>query len=685
MSSSGLKSRARPVCAFPAQGQSVQTAAQCPVPPLPRKKNRAIAKTLQRAAGLVRQGSFEEATALYETILASQQAHYVALFQLGLLRHGQGRTGEALRHFTAAVKVNPADAAAWSNLAALCIASMLPEDALAHSGKALALKPEYPEALHTRGDALRLLRRSAEAVLCYDKALAVRPGYAEALNNRAIALRDLGRFEEALASCDEAIALTPEAAVPRNSRAALLQDLDRHSEALASCSEALALSPDYFEALSNQGTSFRALKRPEEALVSFARALAIKPDSPEILNNRGLALADLNRAEEGLASIARAVTLKPGYAEAHANMSVLFCELGRFGEANRAIRQAIALEPRRGMFYYTFAECCQLVPGDSLIAAMLELAEDMASLDAKEQAYLHFALAKVLANGNPDRSCQHILAGNALKRSQVVYREAAALGVLERTQALFTRELMRSKAGQGDPSRVPVFIIGMPRSGSTLVEQIAASHPAASGVGEAGIFASTAVEIWGPELTGQIPPETLRRAGAACAARLKALAPTAERVIDKTLENFRLAGLIHLALPNARILHIRRDPLDTCFSCFSKSFADGLHYTYDLGELGRYYRAYEALMAHWREVLPEGVMLEVRYEELVADIEGQTRRILAHCGLDWDARCLEFYKTERQVRTASKVQVRQPLYRNSVGHGRLFEAQLGPLLDALKG
>jgi tetratricopeptide (TPR) repeat protein len=695
MSSIGLKSGASPSArTHPAQEQTVQTAARHPAPPLPRKKkNRASTRALESAAGLERQGSLEEAAALYGTILASQPDHYEALFRLGLLRYRQGRTGDALQHFTVAVKINPADAVASANLAAICIASMLPEDALVHAGRALALKPDYPEALHTRGDALRLLQRSAEALLCYDKALALRPGYAEALNNRAIALRDLGRFEEALASCDEAIALTPDAAVPRNSRAALLQDLDRHGEALASCGEALALSPDYFEALSNQGTSLRALKRSEEALVSYARALAIKPDSPEILNNRGLALADLNRAEEGLASIARAVTLKPGYAEAHANMAVLFCELGRFGEANRAIRQAIALEPRRGMFYYTFAECCQLVPGDPLISAMLELAEDMASLDAKEQAYLHFALAKVLANGDPDRSCQHILAGNALKRKQMVYREAASLGVLEHTRALFTRELMRSKAGQGDPSRVPVFIIGMPRSGSTLVEQIIASHPAAFGAGEACIFDRAAVGIWGPSLTGQLlpgavrslSPEALRQIGASCIARMKALAPAAERVADKTLENFRLAGLIHLALPNARFVHTRRDPLDTCFSCFSKLFADGLHYTYDLGELGRYYRAYEALMAYWREELPTSVMLEVQYEELVADIEGQARRILDFCGLDWDARCLEFHKAQRQVRTASKVQVRQPLYRSSVGRGRLFEAQLEPLIEALKG
>ena len=570
---------------------------------------------------------------------------------------------------------------------------MLPEEALAHCDRALALEPDYPEALSTRGDALRMLMRAGEALICYDKALALRPGYVEALHNRAIALRDLGRLEEALASCDRAITLEPSIAVLHNSRAVLLYDLDRPAEALLSCDKALALSPDYVETLANRGNVLKALQRPEEALICHARALAIEPDNPEVSNNRGLVLADLNRAEEGLASIARALSLRPGYADAHANMAVVLSELGRFDEAASAIRRAIALKPRHAAFYYTLTESCPLASAEPLIGAMLELARDLCSLDAKEQVFLHFALAKAFADCDPERSFQHLFAGNALKRKLLPYNEAATLSGMERTRTLFTEGLMRSKAGLGDPSCTPVFIIGMPRSGSTLVEQILASHPEVFGAGEGNIFDKAMPEICGPGLAGlrfseAIPSLSgghLRQIGADYVARVTALAPPVQRIIDKTLENFRVAGLIHLALPNARIIHTRRDPLDTCFSCFSKLFVEGLPYTYDLGELGRYYRAYEALMAHWREVLPEGAMLEVQYEELAGDLEGQARRMIAYCGLEWDARCLEFHKTERQVRTASKIQVRQPLYKSSIGRGRLFEAQLASLLEALRG
>ena len=177
--------------------------------------------------------------------------------------------------------------------------------------------------------------------------------------------------------------------------------------------------------------------------------------------------------------------------------------------------------------------------------------------------------------------------------------------------------------------------------------------------------------------------EQFRQLGASYLQRIRATAPAASRIVNKMPENFRFAGMIALALPNARILHVRRDPVDTCFSCFSTLFSESQPYTYDLAELGRYYRAYEALMDVWRRVLPQGMVIEVQYEDVVADLEGQARRILGHCGLEWDARCLEFHRNARSVRTASLAQVRRPLYKSSVGRWRPYQPFLGPLLAAL--
>jgi hypothetical protein len=323
---------------------------------------------------------------------------------------------------------------------------------------------------------------------------------------------------------------------------------------------------------------------------------------------------------------------------------------------------------------------------------MQELAKDVGSLDWQEQIPLHFAMAKMLSDNNDyKRSFDHLLDGNALKRNHTTYDEAATLGAMDNLRAVFTRKLMHANKDIGEPSRVPVFVLGMPRSGSTLVEQLLSSHPDVFGAGEIPDFVNAAVEVGGPNLEALHFSEDasgtfgkqLRQIGASYLERIGRAAPKATRIINKMPDNFRLVGLIHLALPNARIIHTCRDPVDTCLSCFSTLFAGNLPFTYDLEELGRYYRSYDALMAHWRDVLPPNVMLDIQYEDLVDDYEGQARHIVAHCGLDWDERCLNFHQTERPVRTASAVQVRQAIYKTSVGRWHQYESSLAPLLSTL--
>jgi hypothetical protein len=253
----------------------------------------------------------------------------------------------------------------------------------------------------------------------------------------------------------------------------------------------------------------------------------------------------------------------------------------------------------------------------------------------------------------------------------------------------FSAALLRDKVGGGDPSSLPVFIVGMPRSGTTLIEQILASHSKVFGAGESQEFGHAVVALSKPgpafpELAFNLTADALRSLGLGYVTALTAAGSGAERIVDKMPSNFLYAGLIHLALPNARIIHARRDPIDTCWSCFSLLFAGNQPHTYDLGELGRYYRAYAALMAHWRCVLPPGVMLEVRYEDLVDDLENNARAILAHCGLDWEEACLNFHETRRPVQTASSLQVRQPIYRGSVGRASAYRHLLQELVEALK-
>jgi hypothetical protein len=271
------------------------------------------------------------------------------------------------------------------------------------------------------------------------------------------------------------------------------------------------------------------------------------------------------------------------------------------------------------------------------------------------------------------------------------YDEAETIRAIDRLGAAFSPAIMDAYRGRGDPSALPIFIVGMPRSGSTLVEQILASHPQVAAGGERKDFAqamsSVRLDVSSPSFANDIRAltgEDLRRLASTYLARLdRAIGAraTATRVTDKMPMNFFAAPLIHLALPNARIIHTCRDPVDTCLSCFSTPFEQP--FAYELGELGRYYRAYGRLMDRWRELLPGDVMLDVRYEDVVDDLERQARRILAHCGLPWDDACLDFHLTKRAVKTASVNQVRKAIYRDSVGRWRPDDAVLAPLLAGL--
>ncbi len=428
----------------------------------------------------------------------------------------------------------------------------------------------------------------------------------------------------------------------------------------------------------------------DEAAYWFRRACAVRPDLPAALEGTGSALLALGQPEEALKIFEHMENLDPKSDAAFHGAGQALSQLGRLTEARQAFERAVLLAPDFAGHHYELAGIGRFGESDPRLAGLKFLAKKIASLPEEEQVELHFALAKADDDrGRWDEAFSHFQAGNALKRRRIAYDEAMFLGILRDLAAAFPREVVDARRGAGDPSEVPVFVVGMPRSGTSLIEQIIASHPDAAGIGESMYLH----RLLGQNLAGAdfpahfsaVPNEALRRLGSLYVSRLKAMAPGAKRVVDKLPANFMLCGLIHLALPKARIVHAMRDPLDTCFSCYANLFSQHIDYSYDLGELGRYYRAYAALMAHWRRVLPAGVMLDVSYENLVENFEAEARRLVAFCGLGWDARCLDFYKTKRVVHTLSAAQVRRPIYRTAVGRAAPYRPWLGPLIAALAG
>ncbi len=458
---------------------------------------------------------------------------------------------------------------------------------------------------------------------------------------------------------------------------------ERYDEAAGYLETASKLAPQDAAIRTDLAVALLRAGRFEEALANFRKVMLARPDDRTSLAGVGSALNILGRPEEAGAAYQRLIALDERNAAAHFGLFEALLQRRQTEEAKKSLARALALEPRRAAYHRASADLSAFTRDDARLLALQKLSQEEAGLPDDQKVELHFALAKAYDDlKRYGDAFEHLAKGNAIKRHHVQYDEAAVAGAMDDIAAAFSREVVQKREGEGFDSDLPIFIVGMPRSGSTLVEQILASHPDVFGAGEL----LTVNELIAGGLAGEYPVRTgrLRKFGEVYTKRLRALSPTAKRVIDKLPANFRHLGLIHLALPGARIIHVHREPADTCFSCYSKLFLNGLNFTYDLGELGRYYKMYEKLMMHWREALPSGVMLDVRYETLTGDLEGEARRIVAFCGLDWDERCLRFYENPRTVRTLSQTQVRQPLFTSSIGRWRNYETWLGPLLDALR-
>lgn len=560
-------------------------------------------------------------------------------------------------------------------------------------------KEREAASLFGRASAFQRDGRLGEAIEAYERVLELDEDLAEAHNNLGVALQALGRWEQALAHYDRAIELSPSSANAYDNRGSAMQQQGAYLEAIAFHERAIALDPNLPQAYHNLGNALLKLRRPQEAKAALLRALDLEPDFKEALNALGAAQQAMGAYDEAIAAYRKAVAVAPDYAEAYCNLGNALKESGELEQARTAYQRAADLEPRSGRFHRLLVETGVGRVEEAHLREMTALAREIDALTLDDRIQLHFALAKAYDGfGDYERAFENLREANALARSVIRYDEAKTLRAFETFPKMFTKGLIQIMAGYGDPSATPVFIFGMPRSGTTLVEQILAAHPKVYAGGELGAYADEELGAFEASLRNftriDVDPknvsaflealaEQLRDVGARYARSVESLAPSAARVTDKWPWNFKFAGIIRLALPNARMIHVQRDPLDTCFSCYATLFSGNLPYMYDLAELGRYYRAYQRLITYWRDALPPGAMLEMQYEELVADFEPHARRLVEHCGLEWDDACKDFWSVKRPVRTASSVAVRQPLYRSAVGRAQAYHEYLGPLREAL--
>ena len=613
-------------------------------------------------------------------------------FRTAIAHHDAGRLAEAEALYVRILAVAPDHAGCLHRLGALALAAGRGDRAITLIGRAIAVDGREPVYPNTLGNALFAQGRLEEAAAQYRRALTLKPDYTGARYNLGNVLRAWGRPAAALVEYQRVLALAPDHAEALNNLGAVLLDLGRLDEAAARFRQAIAIRRDYAEACFNLGSTLQEQGKLPEAAIQYRRAIRLRADYADARGRLGTVLLELGRLDEATAELERAVALEPDYAEAHNNLGTALLDQGRFEEAAARFDRAIQLRPDYAEAHFNRAEVPGAGLGEAGLAALEALAADRCRLPAAKTPLIHFALARALEEaGEPARAFQHLLAGNARKREQITYDEAATRDLFARIAAVFDAGLFQRRQGTGEPSTVPIFVLGMPRSGSSLVEQILASHPQVHGGGELTTLVAVATGATGgrcpplayPEDVPGLDDAALRRLGGAYLAGLPPLPAGKTRITDKMPYNFLNIGLIRLILPGARIIHTERNPADTCVSCFSKLFPLSQAFSYDLGELGRYYRWYRALMVHWRTVLPPDAVLDVSYEAVVEDLEAQARRLVAWCGLPWDDRCLDFHETRRAVRTASAVQVRQPLFRSSLERWRRYQAWLQPLLREL--
>ena len=458
--------------------------------------------------------------------------------------------------------------------------------------------------------------------------------------------------------------------------------------------EAIALNPMHAEAHLGLAQAHRNLGQWPEAERSARAALEADSRYAKAAHYLGALLVEQDRLSESLPFLQAAVDWAPEIAQHHRDLGVTQLFLGDVENARQRLLATLELDLHSHEVLYTLIRGWSLKddsPGAArLLELVRELADKAAELPDAERAQVLFSLGKAHEDRLEYAEATEVFArANAVRRATFQYDVEVPLARFKAIEASFTADLLTRLAGQGSPSGRPIFIVGMPRSGSTLVEQILSSHPEVHGAGEVYVLPQLLENSSGiggvtyPGWAATMNGLDCATIGDAYVERLPPGMPGHTRTTDKWLENFENLGLIASCLPNAKVIHCHRDPRDQLLSCWSLLFSQNQEYAYDIDELRRYYRGYRGLMEYWRDVLPSGFMLEVRYEALVAEPEAQTRRMLAHCGLEWEDDVLRFWESRRPVKSASMFQVREPIYDRSIGRWKPFAESLAPLFEGL--
>ena len=651
-------------------------------------KQAAMRAAFRDADLALRAGRAATAEAQLRAIQAGAPGEVNSLRLLGQALLAQDKVTEAIVALEQAVAAAPGFWPARTDLARAYRQQGRPEAAREEVRRVLEKKPHDHLAWLAYGDALVDLEQYADARVAYERARLTDPHRARIeAATAALVANDHKAAEPIFRSVlqEDASHLAALCGL-----AALSLEADQALDAERLLRHALKQSAHHPLAWRGMGLALTALGRLAEAEAAARRLIKMEPNNPQSWITIATVSTQLMRQEQALAAYEQAARLQPEGVRLRMSIGHVQKTLGRRADSEASYKAALAMDPGIAEAYWSLADLKNYALSDAEVEAMQRLVTTD-KRDRSNEAQLHFALGKAFEQRELYAlAFTHYARGNALRRLDAPFDSEQFERRSARIRAFFDQEFFARRAGSGDPSRAPIFIVGLPRSGSTLIEQILASHSRVEGTMElpnilniTGQFDDMVVGRDGyPETVATAPVSVLTALGSRYLRETEPLRTGRDHFTDKLPNNFSHVGLIQAVLPNATIIDARRHPMDCCFSAFKQHFAEGQAFTYDLGDLGRYYHCYLSLMDHWDAVLP-GKVVHMQHEDLVSDPEVHIRRVLDHCGLPLEAACLNFHQTQRSVRTASAEQVRQPIYSSGVGYWRHFEQELQPLRQAL--
>ena len=635
------------------------------------------------ASVLLDRGLWAEALASFSRVLQSRPDDVEALVGSGDALQKLGRPEDSIQHYQHALRVDPKHPRARNNLGNAFLALGQYADAAGYYRLALDIRPRDPLVLCNLASAQSRLKFQDEALANVRAALALDPNSGLGHNTLGTILASFGDREGAISSFRQALIRDSHDVDALNNLANILREIGYRRDALALLARAVKCNPMRADSHCNLGMTLFELRRINDAVAAFRQALALDPSHAPAHLNLALALRQQRRPAEAEASCRAALAAKPKYVDALAFLGELEADRGRFAEAQHLMQQAMAIDPNYAPAVASAATHRKMTLSESdwarHAAGLLQK-----PLPLQHEIGLRYALGKYFDDiGDYSAAFAQFSRANELgRRLHGPYDAAKLAGHVDKIMSIFDAGLL-GRRWHTDGQSAPIFIVGMPRSGTSLAEQILASHPAVFGAGEVSFWDEAYRAVRAAHDAGQDLADLVSRLAGEYRAQLAKLSSGAPRIVDKLPANFFYLGLIHAAFPDARFIHMQRHPIDTCLSIYFQHFFNIGPYAHDLGSLADYYRQYLRIMAYWREHLPEETLLDVPYEQLVGDQQGWTRRMLEFLGLPWDPRCLEFDTTDRVVITASNWQVRQKIHTSSAGRHKNYAQFLGPLEDLM--